>query len=196
MVCQAYVEQSRPGVSTTWRAPWGSTGCRSPKSSELTKNLDARVAEFRNRPVDAGLRIDPIFGRRVLGLHRQVSGSAQVRVKRVRLERTAGGDPAGSVNPTRSKAKRGIGLLARLLKERVPRVGRSDGWPPRLSVELGQNPAYIPAHRQLTAAGDRDLGVRVVGGAEALRPWESASSRVEMHRLQRQRRVVNPDPFR
>jgi hypothetical protein len=59
----------------------------------------------------------------------------------VRQERTSdGGDPVGSVNPTRSKAKRGKGLLARLPKGRVPQVGRSDGWPPKLLRELDRIP--------------------------------------------------------
>ena len=54
VVCQAYVE----GVSTRRvddlvRA-MGIDGMSKSQVSELAKNLDARVAEFRNRPLDAG----------------------------------------------------------------------------------------------------------------------------------------------
>jgi hypothetical protein len=59
----------------------------------------------------------------------------------VRQERTSdGGDPAGSVNPTRSKAKRGKWAARPLLRGRVPQVGRSDGWPPKLLRELDRIP--------------------------------------------------------
>jgi hypothetical protein len=44
----------------------------------------------------------------------------------------------------------GNGLLAHLPGGRVPQVGRSDGWPPRLPSAAGQNPAYRPAHRHLS----------------------------------------------
>ncbi len=65
----------------------------------------------------------------------------------VRQERTSGsGDRTGSVNPTRSKAKRGTWAA------RPPRQGQSPGRPRRwmatqASREAGQNPAYRPAHR-------------------------------------------------
>jgi hypothetical protein len=73
--------------------------------------------------------------------------------EKVRQERTSGrGDPAGSVNPTRSKAKRG-----RRAARPVPEKGRSPGRPLRWMATpafclpsrqgAGQNPAYRPAHR-------------------------------------------------
>jgi hypothetical protein len=74
--------------------------------------------------------------------------------EKVRQERTSGGgDPAGSVNPTRSKAKRG-----RRAARPVPEKGRSPGRPLRWMATpafcltsgqgAGQNPAYRPAHRR------------------------------------------------
>ena len=54
VVCQAYVE----GVSTRrvddLVRSMGIDGMSKSQVSELAKNLDARVAEFRNRPLDAG----------------------------------------------------------------------------------------------------------------------------------------------
>ena len=54
VVCQAYVE----GVSTRrvddLVRSMGIDGMSKSEVSELAKNLDARVAEFRNRPLDAG----------------------------------------------------------------------------------------------------------------------------------------------
>ena len=81
--------------------------------------------------------------------------------EKVRQERTSGGgDPAGSVNPTRSKAKRG-----RRAARPVPEKGRSPGRPLRwmatsafcLTPGQGaeQNPAYRPAHRQPVEPGLR-----------------------------------------
>jgi hypothetical protein len=76
--------------------------------------------------------------------------------EKVRQERTSDeGDFVGSVNPTRSKAKRGR-QAARL----VPEKGRSPGRPlrwmatpvlcPSPGRASGQNPAYRPAHRRPT----------------------------------------------
>ena len=69
--------------------------------------------------------------------------------ERVRQERTSGrGDPAGSVNPTRSKAKRGK-WVARPPPEREGSPGRPLRWmATQAPPGAGQNPAYRPAHRQ------------------------------------------------
>ena len=74
--------------------------------------------------------------------------------ERVRQERTSGGgDPAGSVNPTRSKAKRGR-RAARPVSEKGRSPGRPLRWMATQALRLssgrgaGQNPAYRPAHRQ------------------------------------------------
>jgi hypothetical protein len=66
----------------------------------------------------------------------------------VRQERTSdGGDPAGSVNPTRSKAKRGK-RAARPPPEREGSPGRPLRWmATQAPPGAGQNPAYRPAHR-------------------------------------------------
>ena len=79
---------------------------------------------------------------------------AQVRVKRCgKSAPAAEATSAGSVNPTRSKAKRG-----RRAARPVPERGRSPGGPLRWMATpvfclssgqgTGQNPAYRPAHRQ------------------------------------------------
>ena len=63
---------------------------------------------------------------------RSRNGAGTGKGETVPQERTSGrGDPAGSVNPTRSKAKRGT-WAARPPASNVgsPQVGRIDGWPP------------------------------------------------------------------
>jgi transposase-like protein len=50
VVCQAYVE----AVPTRRGDDLGIDGMSKSQISELAKNLNARVAEFRNRPLDAG----------------------------------------------------------------------------------------------------------------------------------------------
>jgi transposase-like protein len=65
VVCQAYIE----GVSTRrvddLVRSMGIDGMSKSQVSELAKNLDARVAEFRNRPLDAGpytyILLDALF---------------------------------------------------------------------------------------------------------------------------------------
>jgi len=64
----------------------------------------------------------------------------------VRQERTSGrGDPVGSANPTRSKAKRGTWAARPLREEQSP--GRPLRWMATAPARDAQNPAYRPAHR-------------------------------------------------
>jgi len=64
----------------------------------------------------------------------------------------------------------GNGLLARLLRGRVPQVGRSDGWPPKLLRELDRIPptgrltVTTPLTRAKNGTAQRDLWLRTQTG--------------------------------
>ena len=109
----------------------------------------------------------------------------------VRQERTSdGGDPVGSVNPTRSKAKRGK-RAARPPPEREGSPGRPLRWmATQAPPGAGQNPAYRPAHRQTCwtrlAPGDPRPPARVLArgptGAVATLVTSDCSTRLERWR--------------
>src|SRR6202034_3277563 len=89
------------------------------------------------RPVGATRRTVPQKGNR----RWRASGPAQVRVKRCGKSAPASrGTSVARETPPGAGPRVENGLLARLSRGRVPQVGRSDGWPPKLLRGLDRIP--------------------------------------------------------